>query len=240
MTKIIRYTPRYLCMLSDYGSPELHRHLAAHIVCAADGVLQCTVGTAHTECRGIMIRSDVPHEIRADGRMIVFLLASTSRMAERMEERCLSGAASAPIPEETAAQIREIFAAGQADPDEAILRTLGIFDTASIPADARVLAAIAQIEQAQTIGTDMMERLCETACLSQSRLSHLFRAETGNTLAGFLAFMKMRRAFEYAERGMNLTDAAMYAGFDSSSHLAATCKRMFGISLSAFLRSQKG
>ena len=86
----------------------------------------------------------------------------------------------------------------------------------------------------------MMERLCETACLSQSRLSHLFRAETGNTLAGFLAFMKMRRAFEYAERGMNLTDAAMYAGFDSSSHLAATCKRMFGISLSAFLRSQKG
>ena len=62
-------------------------------------------------------------QIRTDSRMIVFLLASTSRMTERMEERCLSGAASALIPEETAAQIREIFAAGQADPDDAILRS---------------------------------------------------------------------------------------------------------------------
>lgn len=35
MTKVIRYTTQYLCMLSDYGSPERHRHPTAHLVYAA-------------------------------------------------------------------------------------------------------------------------------------------------------------------------------------------------------------
>ena len=123
--------------------------------------------------------------------------------------------------------------------DIQILKLLGIASEDPLTADARVLTAIAEIGAAPSVGADMMELLCAKTYLSQSRLSHLFKQETGSTLAGYLAFMKLRKAFEYAESGRNLTDAAMRAGFDSSSHLAATCKRMFGISLSAFLRSQK-
>lgn len=33
------------------------------------------------------------------------------------------------------------------------------------------------------------------------------------------------------------SDAALTAGFDSPSHLAATCKRMFGISMTDFFKS---
>ena len=70
---------------------------------------------------------------------------------------------------------------------------LGIDCEGYITADERVLTAIAEIESATSITKDMMELLCKKTYLSQSRLSHLFKAETGNTLAGSLAFIKMRK-----------------------------------------------
>lgn len=239
MTKVIRYTSDYLCMISDYGSPERHQHPTAHLVIADEGVLRCKVGTAYSECAGIVIRSGAEHEIQADGRMIVFLLADPSGITELMNKRFLASSEHAVLPEDIVSKGKKICRRNDSDMDIQILKLLGIYSEKHITADERVLTAIAEIESASSITPDMMEHLCKTTFLSQSRLSHLFKAETGNTLAGYLAFMKMRKAFEYAESGMNLTDAAMHAGFDSSSHLAATCKRMFGISLSAFLRSQK-
>ena len=239
MTNMIRYTPDYLCMISDYGSPERHRHPTAHFVIANEGKLRCTVGTAYSECEGIMIRSGIEHEIQANGRMIVFLLANTSPIAELMNTRFLAASDHAELSADEVSEIKKICRRNDGDMDIQILKLLGIYGEESLIADNRVLTTMEEIESAPSITPDMMKLLCEKTYLSQSRLSHLFRQETGNTLAGFLAFMKLRKAFEYAENGMNLTDAAMHAGFDSSSHLAATCKRMFGISLSAFLRSQK-
>lgn len=49
--------------------------------------------------------------------------------------------------------------------------------------------------------------------------------------------MKMKKAAEHIACGCSLTDAAIRAGFDSPSHLSATVKRMFGISLSDVKRS---
>ena len=239
MTKVIRYTPEYLCMLSDYGSPERHRHPTAHLVCAAQGMLHAAVGTTQTECSGLLIRSFTEHEIRAQGRMLVFLFADPSPITELMNDRFLADSDHAVLPEDTVSLIRNLSRRTSDDFDIQILKLLGIYSEEKLTADTRVLTAIEEIMSAPSVGADMMERLCAKTCLSQSRLSHLFKQETGSTLAGYLAFMKLRKAFEYAESGMNLTDSAMYAGFDSSSHLAATCKRMFGISLSAFLRSQK-
>lgn len=239
MTKVIRYTSDYLCMIADYGSPERHRHPTAHLVIADESMLRCTVGNAYFECEGIMIRSGAAHEIQSDGRMIVFLIADPSGITELMQKRFLASSDHAVLPEDAISEVQKISRQNNGDMDIQILKKLDIYSEKRITADDRVLTAIAEIESSPSITPDMMEHLCRQTYLSQSRLSHLFKAETGNTLAGYLAFMKMRKAFEYAESGMNLTDAAMHAGFDSSSHLAATCKRMFGISLSAFLRSQK-
>ncbi len=239
MTKVIRYTLDYLCMISDYGSPERHRHPTAHLVITDGGVLRCTVGTAYSECEGIMIRPGAVHEIQADGRMIVFLFANPSGITDLMQELFLTSSDYSVLPEDAISEVKNICRQNTGDMDIQILKLLGIYSDEKLFADDRVLTAIAEIESSPSITRDMMKLLCQKTYLSQSRLSHLFKAETGNTLAGYLAFMKMRKAFEYAESGMNLTDAAMHAGFDSSSHLAATCKRMFGISLSAFLRSQK-
>ena len=239
MTKVIRYTSEYLCMISDYGSPDKHRHLAAHLICATEGSLRCNIGSDIINCNGIILRSGAEHEIQADSKMIVFLFADPSPITDILYGSFLISKDYSVISDDIVSEI-QIFCRNQCDDlDDRILKLLGIYSNANISADERVLSAIAEIDAAPSVDSDMMDRLCRKTFLSQSRLSHLFKQETGSTLAGYLSFMKLRKAFEYAENGLNLTDSAMLAGFDSSSHLAATCKRMFGISLSAFLRSQK-
>jgi len=37
-------------------------------------------------------------------------------------------------------------------------------------------------------------------------------------------------------KGENITTASLHAGFNSSSHYAATCKKMFGITCSDFIK----
>ena len=239
MTKVIRYTTQYLCMLSDYGSPERHRHPTAHLVCATEGSLRCKIGEIYSECSGILIRADMEHEIQADGQMLVFLFANTSPITRVMETRYFTHNAYAVLSEKSAMQIQNIIHQEGESIDIAILQALGIYSTEHVSADERLLTVIEALEHTATITLETMSELCAKTYLSQSRLSHLFRQEIGITLGSYLAFMKMKKAYEYAANGENLTSAAMRAGFDSSSHLAATCKRMFGISLSAFLRSQK-
>lgn len=59
MTNVIRYTPEYLCMISDYGSPERHRHPTAHIL-----FLKLGVGYNTAE-QSILINGDI-HEVLSE------------------------------------------------------------------------------------------------------------------------------------------------------------------------------
>ena len=50
---------------------------------------------------------------------------------------------------------------------------------------------------------------------------------------------KMRKGYIHFQKYGNITEASMRAGFDSPSHFAATCKRMFGISFSEFVKGSE-
>lgn len=65
--------------------------------------------------------------------------------------------------------------------------------------------------------------------LSGSRLSHLFKENTGISLSGYMVLHKLQKATYLIFEGLSITDAAMGAGFDSPSHLAATSKQLLGM-----------
>lgn len=239
MTEIIGYTKDYLAMISDYGSPDRHKHLTAHLVCALSGTLKCSIEKDTVECDGILIRPDVEHEIQATDRMLVFLFANTSMITRLMNEKYLSGKSYAVIPGDELESIKSEASSPTGDLDKRILRSLALYTTEKVSFDQRVNEVIDALEAAESISGDMMESLSKTVYLSQSRLSHLFKRDIGVSLNRYMSFMKMKKAYEYVRDGENLTTAALHAGFDSSSHLASVCKRMFGISLSAFMKSQE-
>jgi len=67
----------------------------------------------------------------------------------------------------------------------------------------------------------------------------LFKENVGISLHRYLAMDKMRKGYIHFQKYGSITEASMRAGFDSPSHFAATCKRMFGISFSEFIKSEK-
>ncbi|GAE00665.1 transcriptional regulator, AraC family protein [Clostridium botulinum B str. Osaka05] len=115
--------------------------------------------------------------------------------------------------------------------DAILLQQCGIDNLDNHRYEERVEKILYYISGLKTIEHSIVDELSNQIYLSKSRLSHLFRAQTGMTLHSYLAFEKLRKTYKYFYEGRNITEACMLAGFDSSSHCASTCKRMFGISL---------
>ncbi|WP_236744601.1 helix-turn-helix transcriptional regulator [Marinobacter similis] len=72
-----------------------------------------------------------------------------------------------------------------------------------------------------------VSRLAQAVGLSSSRLSHLFRQQTGVTLRRFLLHLKMNQVLAQWERGKSMSQLAMDAGFYDQPHFVRTARGMF-------------
>ena len=160
--------------------------------------------------------SDMKHTAYAEsGDMLVFLFDAAGSIAKEAERKYLCGKTYCCISDKTAIQIREICRENTpADSDRLITRLLGLDTSGNMPRDERIKEVLEYFRELDEIPEDITAQLCARVCLSPSRLSHF-------------------------QKYGSITEASMRAGFDSPSHFAATCKRMFGISFSEFIKSEK-
>ncbi len=231
----------HILIRSEYRTPDIHKHLAVHMAIGLSGELDCIVGDVSFKCNGLFIASDVKHTIYAKtGDLLLFLLDTTSDMAKYVEEKFLHGNDHALLDKATVDQMKGIWADSKddlKDADRRLLEVCGIDKGVRPTGDDRVLKVLSYLESSDTIPADIMEQLCNEACLSESRLSHLFKEQMGIALGRYLVLEKMKKGYIHYRNTGNITEAALNAGFDSPSHFAATCKRMFGISFSEFIKS---
>lgn len=231
----------HILIRSEYRTPDIHKHLAVHMVFGIKDELTCVIGEDTFKCWGAFIASDVEHTIYAEtGDMLLYLLDTTSKMARAVQEKYLHGNSFTLIDMSTVKSMRDIWKRCAGDlkkADRILLETCGIEKGIESEADKRVQMVLSYLESSETIPTDIMSRLCSVACLSESRLSHLFKEQMGIALGRYLVLEKMKKGYVHFCNSGNITEAAMNAGFDSPSHFAATCKRMFGISFSEFIKS---
>ncbi|WP_049762276.1 helix-turn-helix domain-containing protein [Lachnoclostridium phytofermentans] len=75
--------------------------------------------------------------------------------------------------------------------------------------------------------------------LSESRLAHLFKEETGIPLKSYIVLYALQKAYDVVFDGGSITKAAMTAGFDTPAHLAYTNKKMTGMSASGILKDSE-
>ncbi len=221
-------------LLTDREPQKTHRHLASHLILAPDGEMEWTVAGETVKCRGIYIDGNVEHVCRGGGRFAVFLFVKTSDYACSMERELLRGKLFALLSDEIAVRAGALIGESGASPavlDAKILELCRFNRDQKRSYDPRIAEAIEAVERTETISNDMIALLSKQACLSQSRFSHLFKEETGMSLAGYFAFEKLRKTYRHLLRGMSITESCMLAGFASPSHCAASCQRMFGLSL---------
>jgi AraC family transcriptional regulator of arabinose operon len=96
--------------------------------------------------------------------------------------------------------------------------------------DSRVEQVLHILSQKMT-GSIRIDDLANTVCLSPSRLSHLFKQETGETILETLNRMRLRQAALFLEHtDRTATEAAQDVGFQNYNHFAEQFRKQYGIS----------
>ncbi|WII38239.1 helix-turn-helix domain-containing protein [Paenibacillus thiaminolyticus] len=104
--------------------------------------------------------------------------------------------------------------------------------------DNRILDVLSCIEQSP-LHHLTVKRLSQRVYLSESRLSHLFKEEVGISLSSYILLQKMETAFHYIFSGHTMTEAAMEAGFSSSSHFTRTVRDKLGMPPRAIVQNSR-
>ncbi|WP_165436391.1 helix-turn-helix domain-containing protein [Amycolatopsis suaedae] len=99
------------------------------------------------------------------------------------------------------------------------------------PRIGQITAALHENPAAHRAAAD----LAHDVGLSESRLPHLFRSETGTTLRSYRTWARMLHGARCVGRGGSLTAAAAESGFASPSHLADRFRQTFGTTASTLL-----
>ena len=95
------------------------------------------------------------------------------------------------------------------------------------PADPRIAGIRAYIDA--HIEEDLsVDQIAEAAYLSKFHMMRLFRAQTGQSIHGYISQRRLMLARELIRRGVSATDAAFRCGFGSYSSFTRAYARHFG------------
>ena len=128
------------------------------------------------------------------------------------------------------------FESGQANAvRQALLEYLQTHEAKNSPLEPRLEQVIRQIQASPDHKWSSGE-LAAIACLSPSRLQHLFKQHMGMPIRRYLLWHRTRLAIAGLLQGRGLADTAQAAGFSDSPHFSRTCKAILGISPSMLLQ----
>lgn len=217
--------------------PMLHAHYAIQLtISLGEAVsLRTSRKTRRRFAEGWLIGIDHPHLMESEGAAVTVLLDPMSSVGRRLSAVLGKAGALALSPKDcrrAGIEFRNCLARGWSFPDvhSAIQRMVDTLtaDTEPLPPiDARVRAVLQAIT-ANPGSNRSLRHFAALVGLSESRLAHLFRRETGIAMRQYRLGLRMKGAVELISQGMSMTRSAHQAGFADSAHFCRICRRMFG------------
>ncbi len=240
----------HIMVLTDAVDASFHRHLYVQLSISLDKEFYVEVDGTRFLCNGIVLDSQLEHGMDSNSGRQLFLLADrASDLAASLRAAFLEreGERYALLLGETGRRIGQLL---DREPElweqagnypqllSRVLELLGIVDRTTVNrriSDERVRQTVKALRTGRLSGLTMAD-LARRTFLSPSRLSHLFKAETGMPLGSYMALHKLESAMQHLLEHGNATEAAMEAGFDSPSHFAAASKKILGMSATSIRR----
>lgn len=81
--------------------------------------------------------------------------------------------------------------------------------------------------------------LASAVCLSEGRLTHLFKEQVGIPIRRYLMWLRITDALLIISTGASYTEAAHHAGFADLAHLSRTYRNMYGMRLIDVLKNSQ-
>ena len=196
----------------------------------------CRICFDDTTLKGniILLDSNVPHMTKEEnGCDFILLIDPTSSIAESLRKQYLK---------------EDIYTIFSRLPDiydnpnkmsddeivdliERLLLNMEIISSENNNKDKRVETIITNILSGKWLSYSVKQIVASTF-LSESRLSHLFKADAKISLKSYLLMRRLEHAYRLVCSGKTITYAACESGFASPSHLAYTCQKLTGIAIS--------
>lgn len=110
-----------------------------------------------------------------------------------------------------------------------------------IPAieNTRVQICLNYLNSSEADYSTMIDTLKSKTHLSESRLSHIFKAEMGISIKKYMVWCRLKKAFYLVvDQNLNLYEAALQSGFYDQAHLSKAFKQLLGISPSTTYNSR--
>jgi len=219
-----------------------HSHHALQISIALDEAFHFACDGISGDFNGVIVAPNVSHSLSAEsGRQALLLLDPEHYQAQEIIKRWLNNDGVYEIEAQTVIALRAHIDALLADahpgstPISNLLETLVPANIDPSNMDTRIQGVIDYIGQrSQKLAS--IEELADKACLSESRLAHLFKQQVGIPIRRYLLWQRLLDACFYAAAGASLTEAAHRAGFSDSSHFNRTFKSMFGVHPSTMMK----
>lgn len=237
MTKIYEAN-NHLLIVAEYDDPAAHSHTAAQIIISVGSELEVEINGVRMLCQGIAIPSNMVHRIHTHGNIaLVFLYDSTTDVAKQVKDIQVIPA----IACERMISAYNVFQQGGM-PDKyktlntCLLDYLNVIEAQSDVRDERITKAIRYI-RTNLSGKLLCQEVADAVCLSQSRFSHLFRAQVGMTFASYVIYQRILYVYAAVFEGKSITEAIIDAGFSSSSHFADVHRRVFGLPITNVTRN---
>ena len=169
--------------------------------------------------------------------MLVFLYDNTTSVATQMKEtKILNDVVCESIRKKYSSfEKRHTFHLYKKF-ENVLLEQLGIEQAKESIMDERILSAIKHMRKyaEQTL---TCKAVADEVSLSESKFSHLFKEQVGMTFAAYLIYQRIMHVYTQVVNGKTITEAAIEAGFSSSSHFADVNRRVFGLPASDVIKN---
>lgn len=224
-----------ISMLTDHLDASAHSHGMIQFFLCLEDELEIRVGKKKIMCSCILVNKNVRHSFNANSKIhFTCVIEPVSDIGIGLsyilqdKEYCIVDDSKANELKKIAVAMRDTF--DKETYTKFITHLYECFDITYLNKqfDDRIITFLKMLERC-SCNEHSIEEYASKLCISASRLSHLFSEQVGISLKSYLTLHQLERAFQDLLARKRITDAALDAGFDSSSHFAYTVKRMMGL-----------
>lgn len=209
-----------------------HAHPALEVIVATEGHFSVSVGSRvmhNLTCAAI--EPNIRHKVMASNcQLQLVMVESKTRSPKAIHEVLGIDTGTGVYVAKTPAAAYELLAK--------LEDSLVDKDTRAMH-DPRTETCLTLLEQEDMEYNAMMQKLSSAVHLSESRISHLFKAHMGVSLKKYLVWCRLKRTIHGLLQGeKSLFIAALDAGFYDQAHVSKAFKEMFGMSPSTVYNSR--
>lgn len=226
---------------------KVHAHHAIQIAIALETPIEVVSKTGQFKCQAVIINSDVPHECRTYGSSFVLInIDPETSTGITLRKIYLLKSGIAELPFETInnylSQLKLLFV--RQNPIDEIYQLTNNFlrsiahEHTPEPLDNRIEQVLELLREPVQDAVSIKD-LAGAVHISPGRLIHLFTQQVGIPIRKYILWSKLMASLKRLNRQVNFTHVALDGGFADAPHFNRTFKRMFGLSPTALLKSDR-